>query len=608
MTHRTNDNGVVVIGIDFGTTFTGVAYSYIRLDDRGLGDTDPEPVTLWPVSADEAPNFDSPKVPSQIAYQGENIIWGQLALDEQEPIRWFKLLLLDEKHLQPHLRNSDHLRQARKLIDQSGRDVVTVISDYLSQLWKHVLEVIARARGQRFLSANPLHVVVTVPAIWQDIPIQRMERALDKAGILSKRPGCPDTTHTFISEPEAAALASIHGHRRYDALEIGQTFVIADLGGGTVDLISFKVKSTRPELILEEAVEGEGGLCGATFLDQAFLVCLQKKIRRKKLQEKNLKSWQQMHELERKRITDALWERGIKRKYYNGQPEQRIDLGAQGNRRPYVVLDADDLDNIFNSVYNNISNLIHGQVQAILKKTGNLPEFIIMNGGFGRCEYIYRKLLEKYESHIEILLEANTKPWTAIARGAVLSGAAHVKNRVHIQSHISRFSYGWVKKEEFDHRVHDIEDHDTDELTGYSIARDQMEWIILRGDSVKTLSTQVYEYERYFEVDEVGFVSFSEPIYRSRLKCPPKRLAENEAQEGSLSKNIEAAEFRKHVIIDMKTPVPVEQLPRRGDAEHPHRLLIYRVEVNISGASLIIKATAGGRNIGEKTIYGLAEH
>lgn len=47
-----------------------------------------------------------------------------------------------------------------------------------------------------------------------------------------------------------------------------------------------------------------------------------------------------MHELERKRIIDIVWEKGIKRKYFDGQPEQRIDLGAQGNRRPEIILDA----------------------------------------------------------------------------------------------------------------------------------------------------------------------------------------------------------------------------------------------------------------------------
>ncbi|TGJ76593.1 hypothetical protein E0Z10_g10863 [Xylaria hypoxylon] len=157
------------------------------------------------------------------------------------------------------------------------------------------------------------------------------------------------------------------------------------------------------------------------------------------------------------------------------------------------------------------------------------------------------------------------------------------------------------------HRIHDFDDHDIEELTGRSIARDQMEWIILRGESVNAQSPRLYEYERFFDTDEVGFVSFSEPIYRSSLACPPNRLAENEAKEESSNRHGESAEFQKHVIIDMITPVPVEKLPRGGGSEFPHRVLVYRVEVNVSGASLVIKATSKGIEIGKRVIWGLSE-
>ncbi|KAI8950836.1 hypothetical protein F4801DRAFT_601851 [Xylaria longipes] len=604
-----NGGGVIVIGIDFGTTFTGVAYDYVKSGNQGPSDITPLPITLWPASGYGEANADCPKVPSRIAYPPDGkISWGQQASDEQgTAILWFKLLLLDEHDLQLHLRGSDHINQARQSVEKIGKDVVTVISDYLSKVWEHVLDVIIRARGRQFVNTRRFHVVVTVPAIWQDDPIQRMERALRKAGILNKRPGCPDTTHAFVSEPEAAALAAIYGHNKYEALEPGQTFVIADLGGGTVDLVSFRVKATQPQIILEEVVEGDGELCGATFLDQAFLARLEKKIRQKKRKDRNLKSWEQMHELERKRIIDTVWEKGIKRKYYDGQPGQRIDLGAQGNRRPDVLLDADDLNHIFDYVCADISKLIQEQVESIVNETGKMPEFIVLNGGFGRCEYIYRKLYLQYKDRIEILFEANDRPWTAVARGAVLSGAAHVNDQAQVQSHVSRYSYGWAKWEDFNHRIHDPEDLEIEELTGRCVAQDQMEWIILRGESVKTRSPRVYEYERFFEADEVGFVSFSEPIYRSNLRTPPKRMAENEAKEHVQNRRGETAEFQKLVVIDMKTPVPVEQLPKRGGTEFPHRMLVYRVEVNVSGASLVIKATSLGKEIGEKVISGLSD-
>lgn len=38
----------------------------------------------------------------------------------------------------------------------------------------------------------------------------------------------------------------------------GDTFVLCDCGGGTVDLITYEVKETEPYLKLGEAVEGSG--------------------------------------------------------------------------------------------------------------------------------------------------------------------------------------------------------------------------------------------------------------------------------------------------------------------------------------------------------------
>ncbi|KAI0437685.1 hypothetical protein F4803DRAFT_537506 [Xylaria telfairii] len=605
-----SNDGVIVIGIDFGTTFTGVAYDYVRPGSQEPSDISPIPITLWPTSGCGGANADCPKVPSRITYlAGGNIIWGHLEAGEhRNTIEWYKLLLLEEHDLQLHLKTSTHIKQARQSVEKTGKDVITVISDYLSKVWEHVLEDILRARGRQFVSTNPFHVVVTVPAIWQEHPIQGMEEALKKAGILNKRPGCPDTTHTFVSEPEAAALAAIYGHNKYVNLEPGQTFVIADLGGGTVDLVSFRVQATRPQLALEEVVEGQGALCGAAFLDQAFLACLERKLEQKKSKDRNLKSWKQMHELERKRIIDIVWEKGIKRKYFDGQPERRIDLGAQGNRRPDVLLSRDDLNDIFDSVFEDISKLVKEQVEAIVEKTGNMPQFIVLNGGFGRCEYVYRKLRSQYENcNIEILFEANDRPWTAVSRGAVLYGAAHVNDQTQVKSHVSRYSYGWSIREDFDHRVHDPDDLETDELTGRRFAEDQMEWIVLRGESVETQSPRIYEYDRFFGLDEIGFVSFSEPIYRSNLRNPPKRMAENKQTEQILNRRGKPTGFREHVIIDMKTPVPVEKLPKLGGTEFPYRKLIYRVEVNISGASLVIKATSRGLKIGEITISGFSD-
>lgn len=45
-------------------------------------------------------------------------------------------------------------------------------------------------------------------------------------------------------------------------------FVLCDAGGGTVDLISYKITRVDPYLEVEEAAVGSGDKCGASYIDK----------------------------------------------------------------------------------------------------------------------------------------------------------------------------------------------------------------------------------------------------------------------------------------------------------------------------------------------------
>lgn len=51
--------------------------------------------------------------------------------------------------------------------------------------------------------------------------------------------------------------------------QVGDCFVVCDAGGGTVDLISYRISSLLP-LQLNEVAIGTGALCGAVYLDRRF--------------------------------------------------------------------------------------------------------------------------------------------------------------------------------------------------------------------------------------------------------------------------------------------------------------------------------------------------
>jgi hypothetical protein len=49
------------------------------------------------------------------------------------------------------------------------------------------------------------------------------------------------------------------------------------MGGGTVDLISYRISGSSPTIV-EEVTVGTGDQCGGTFVDREFIVWLERKI------------------------------------------------------------------------------------------------------------------------------------------------------------------------------------------------------------------------------------------------------------------------------------------------------------------------------------------
>lgn len=114
-------------------------------------------------------------------------------------------------------------------------------------------------------------VKITVPAVWSDLAQAKTRACAEKAGM-----GTGSALH-IISEPEAAAMYALNIMDPHN-VEVGDTFVLCDAGGGTVDLISYTVSALKPILEIIEASPGSGSLCGSSFLNRIFEQCLRKKL------------------------------------------------------------------------------------------------------------------------------------------------------------------------------------------------------------------------------------------------------------------------------------------------------------------------------------------
>jgi hypothetical protein len=185
-------------------------------------------ITSWPGNGRE-----EGKVPTELWYgdDDEEPAWGYEIPSDAEPFRWFKLLLLHSEDLDAELCNSDFVIRARRMLEESGRKTVDLVADYLRLLWEHIMSTIEKARGETVVEALPIHIVITVPAIWKGYARQAMKDSVREAGILDFRLAGA-TKLTFAPEPEAAALSTLI--EQGSGVRPGNVYLICDAGGGTV--------------------------------------------------------------------------------------------------------------------------------------------------------------------------------------------------------------------------------------------------------------------------------------------------------------------------------------------------------------------------------------
>lgn len=218
-----DDDELLVIGIDFGTTSSGAGWATaadITSDQINI-------LTSWPGSGRE-----EGKAPTELFYERGKTTWGFAVGNDCDPVRWFKLLLLEEADLAPNLRSAEFLLRARQHLRDEGKTAVELVADYLRALWAHILASITKARGEIVVDISRFHVVITVPAIWKPYARQAMRDAAEKAGILKKRTVAGATSLSFVAEPEAAALSTLSESGRYPKKD--DVYLICDGGGGTV--------------------------------------------------------------------------------------------------------------------------------------------------------------------------------------------------------------------------------------------------------------------------------------------------------------------------------------------------------------------------------------
>jgi molecular chaperone DnaK (HSP70) len=240
-----SDQQSLVIAIDFGTTFTGVAYAYgVRADSGGDTGLSPEQlrdkievVKDWPGVAGSY----SDKVPTELAYDatGRLLTWGgRVTPSHRITVAHFKLGLQEDLEAHYAVPPNSNSGWANFILGRAfsperwrhpslTKTPYNYVEDFLRELRMYVMEVyLHQCFGENFLTNLHVQYVLTVPAIWSDKAKDSTKRAAVSAGI-------PANRLSLVTEPEAAALYCSTLCREVD-LEGGEYFLVCDAGGGTV--------------------------------------------------------------------------------------------------------------------------------------------------------------------------------------------------------------------------------------------------------------------------------------------------------------------------------------------------------------------------------------
>ncbi|KAH6674763.1 hypothetical protein B0J14DRAFT_652947 [Halenospora varia] len=515
----------ISVGVDFGTTYSGVS--------RSLSTSPTELFIVSSWETKEPNNHDLEKVPSIVTYNKEGNVssWGFSLVEKKHHLSWFKMGLSEEATQMLAKEQPERYADLVKLFKKHNKQPVEVSADYLRKLWAHAVKNIEERMDPLIWETIKFKIVLTVPAIWDHRAQELTKQAARNAGMLDRR----GTTLELIGEPEAAALAVVTDMNipgMQSSLKAGDSFVICDAGGGTVDLISYRIEQISP-LKLAMCAEATGGCCGAIFLDDAF----EKQIRTLI----SSKEFDKIGVLSRRRMLND-WENGLKRSFrMNAAGDNTWHVNIPGfagmlaedpigtresllsstsslfSDPGTLTLKRGHVEAIFSEVCSKIKDLVSTQLAVVGEKEGKRPICILPVGGLGGNEYLKDQLRSTFE---DVYLRVPARPWSAICRGAVLKGLGNDL----VVNHVSKYNYGIATHVPFDKERHTEEDRVYRRLPEIWVAKDQMIWFLKKGDNI----TKDDPVRHPFTIDRSHsseLKNVSEQIYYSSSSEPETRLS-----------------------------------------------------------------------------------
>ncbi|PKY37991.1 hypothetical protein RhiirA4_500116 [Rhizophagus irregularis] len=440
----------VVVGLDFGTTYSGFSYCNIASPDNI-------------VTNDQWEGYFGFKTNTALQYDDSyNTVmsWGAPALakrpnrrekniSETKPVELFKL----------HLGNlSENLRPKLPV------DCKKAITDYLHEIGKLIKETIeARFLGIDFYENELL--ILTVPTEYSEKDKAIMRECAFNARLNNLQ---------FTTEPEAAAIYCVS--KEHDLLTLGTTFMIVDCGGGTIDITIRKLIGNNQ---LGEVTESTGDFCGSTFIDKEFVDFLRNKLGNNAIDLLITNYYDQFQYMIQQfcqcvklpftgddlDFSYELYELDIERVAPNLKQYVQNEIKDEMEENDWVIeINYEDIKAMFDPVVNKIIRLIHLQLSNAQEEC---PTMILV-GGFSESKYLQKRIKEEFQHRVKNISVPN-QPIAATLRGATLYGLS-LKNSDNdnfdnfhyvISNRILKYTYGikvrnyWMEGDPIERKIRD---------------------------------------------------------------------------------------------------------------------------------------------------------
>ncbi|KAM5545534.1 hypothetical protein V8D89_000572 [Ganoderma adspersum] len=420
----------LVVGIDVGTTFSGVSYAIL---DPGE-DLSIHSITRYPGQENDPSN---PKIPSILYYRQDGTLHSagaeakapgiDMIVEDEKLIlvEWFKL------HLRPGGLDAASISWKDLPPLPPRKTVVDIFADFLRYLFactrRHISEVQHNGESLWNSVKDRIEFVLSHPNGWEGLQQGKMRQAAIIAGLVPDATAGQSRVH-FVTEGEASLNFCINNKVAAQAIQDGKGVIIVDAGGGTVDISSYLFLSTSP-VSVEEATPPDCILQGSTRVN----------VRLQEFLKEHLVFSDFANEEDIKSMLDH-FDESAKPVFKDEKESSYIKFGSTKDndpavniRRGQLMLSGSDMVSFFKPALESILNAIQAQQDGA---SSTLPMAFFV-GGFAANPWLYSSLKTKLEARGVTLYRPDSYTNKAVADGAVSFYLDHF-----VSSRVTKVTYG----------------------------------------------------------------------------------------------------------------------------------------------------------------------